>query len=180
MHLCAHLSGRSDCSDWRRRQNGDRLRSSPLIENLDFKGGIFLGCIRIVVSECRFGWKLLLEFWSSCAVRLQPRLATDLSGPSWNLPSTRKAEASLAKTFESRQDNKWLEIVFPMGRQELEPELSTPKLYPYPAIAVFIFFCPRGWTAALSFHSGWPCPGLLFHSAHWRPQNHHPNGRGCT
>ena len=29
------------------------------------------------------------------------------------------------------------------------------------------FFRPRGWTATLSLHSGWPCPGLLFHS--WCP-----------
>ena len=54
---------------------------------------------------------------------------------------------------------------FPTGRQEVEPELSTSTCTH--TLPSQFFFCPRGWTATLSLHSGWPCPGLWFHS--WCP-----------
>ena len=55
--------------------------------------------------------------------------------------------------------------VLPTVRQEVEPELFTPTCTHI--LPSQFFFCPRGWTATLSLHSGWPCPGLLFHS--WCP-----------
>ena len=88
------------------------MRSPSLIENWDSKGMAFWAASELLFPGCRFEWMLLLEFWSSCAARLQPRLATDLSGPFWVLSSTRKAEASLARAFELPQDSTWLEMCF--------------------------------------------------------------------
>ena len=55
--------------------------------------------------------------------------------------------------------------VFPTGRQKAEPELSTPTCTH--TLPLNFFLRQRGWTATLSLHSGWPCPGLLCHS--WCP-----------
>ena len=118
-----------------------------------------------IFSECRFEQKLLLEFWSSCAVRLQPRLATDLSGPFWILSSTRKTEASLTRAFELPQDSESLGMCFLRRGRKLNLN-CLPQPVPISCHRIF-FFRARGWTATLSLHSGWPCPGLLFHS--WCP-----------
>ena len=77
----------------------------------------------------------------------------------------RKTEASLAKAFEFLQDSKWLEVCFPRGGRK--PNLNClPQAVPIPCHCSF-FFVQGGGTATLSFHSGWPCPGLLCHS--WCP-----------
>ena len=152
--------------------------SPPLIENWDFKGKTFC-CIRTVFSECRFEWKLLLEFWSPCAVRLQPRLATNLSGPFWILSSTRKMGASLAKAFDFFQDNKWLGICLTRGDRESTLNcLLQPVTIPCHCSS---FFGQGG--GQQHCHCTLAGPVLAYcvtAGAHWRPQSHHPNGRGCT
>ena len=55
--------------------------------------------------------------------------------------------------------------VFPTGRQRVEPQLSTPTCAH--TLPLQFFFRPRGWTATVSLHSGWPCSGPWCHS--WCP-----------
>ena len=69
--------------------------------------------------------------------------------------------------------------VFPMGRQEVEPELFTSTCtHTLPSQS---FFVQGG--GQQHCHCTLAGPVLAYcvtAGAHWRPQNHHPDGQGCT
>ena len=69
---------------------------------------------------------------------------------------------------------------FPTGWQEVEPELSTSTCT-HTLPSQFFFFARGG--GQQHCHCTLAGPVLAYcvtAGAHWRPRNHHPNGRGCT
>ena len=152
--------------------------SPPLVENWDFKGKTFLGCLNTVFSECRSEWKLLLEF---CLMRSWTSAQTGyrLVGTFLDCAPHGKNRSLPCKGIGISPEQRVVGNVFPMGRQGAEPELSTSTCTH--TLASQFFFVAQ-WGGQQRGHCTLAGPVMAYcvtAGAHWRPQNHHSNGRGC-
>ena len=138
--------------------------SPPLIENWDSKGKTFLALSKLFSLNADSNGSC---YWSF-GLHAQLDFSPDWLQTCWDLSGfcPRQKSGSLPrKGIWISPGQQMVGGVFRTGRQKAEPELSTPTCTH--TLPLQFFFRPRGWTATLSLHSGWPCPGLLCHS--WCP-----------